>query len=152
MKHHRTFSWHQWVFHILDGKEKVTEKRRKGDYEAFVSIIAMNIFIKMRHLWSTDVSLIRLGEDGDEHCEGSVVVKDSQNQPDPESWWWKPRQMSNFKCREFIFKMIIQSSYHGDLLRMTSLCEWENTTTAPRREETTSRISDRSRPHLNTFF
>ena len=112
----------------------------------------MNIFIKMRHLWSTDVSLIRLGEDGDEHCEGSVVVKDSQNQPDPESWWWKPRQMSSVKCREFIFKIILQSSYHGDLLRMTSLCEWENTTTAPRREETTSRISDRSRPHLNTIF
>ena len=51
----------------------------------FVSINAMNIFMQMRHLWSTDVSLIWLGEDGDEHCEGSVVVKDSQNQPDPES-------------------------------------------------------------------
>ena len=43
----------------------------------------INIFIKMRYLWRTDVSLIRLGEDGDEHCEGSVVVKDSQNQPNP---------------------------------------------------------------------
>ena len=43
----------------------------------------MNIFIKMRHLWSTDVSLIRLGEDGDEHCEGAVVIKDSQDQPNP---------------------------------------------------------------------
>ena len=37
----------------------------------------------MRYLWCTDVSLIRLGEDGDEHCEGPVVVKDSQNQPNP---------------------------------------------------------------------
>ena len=37
----------------------------------------------MRYLWCTDVSLIRLGEDGDEHCEGTVVVEDSQNQPNP---------------------------------------------------------------------
>ena len=57
----------------------MTKKRRKEGYEAFVSIIAMNIFIKMRHLWSTDVSLIRLGEDGDEHCEGSVVVEQSKD-------------------------------------------------------------------------
>ena len=46
---------------------------------------SMRILMKISHLWSTDVSLIGLGEDGDEHCEGSVVVKDSQNQPDPES-------------------------------------------------------------------
>ena len=37
------------------------------------------------------------------------------------------------------------------LRRMTRRWVWEKTTRAPRREETTSRISERSRPHLGTY-
>ena len=39
--------------------------------------------IRYKYLWRTDVGLIRLGQDGDEHGEGAVVVQDAKDQPDP---------------------------------------------------------------------
>ena len=37
---------------------------------------------KYKYLWRTDVGLIRLGQDGDEHGEGAVVVQQAEEEPD----------------------------------------------------------------------
>ena len=83
------------------------------------------------HLWLTQVSRIGSWEDGDGHGDGTEVVEEPENQPDP-------GKKHNFELFGFFF---------NHLLRITLLCVWATTMTKAEATQSIRSSSLPTKPH-----